>query len=85
MSLTIPVKVKLFAVLREEIGTEELNFELPQGVSCREVVSHLKSRFPHLIPLFQHSLVALNGSYIGQDTKISPDDEVAILPPVSGG
>ena len=85
MNSNITIRVKLFAKLREEVGSGEFHLELPQGTGCGEVVRHLRNHFPHLEPLLESSLVAVNGVYTDSDVDVSNGDEVAVLPPVSGG
>ena len=79
------IKIKFFAVLREEMKREEMLFEMPPGAVCGEILFSLKSRFPALAPILSRCLVAVNGSYAGLDAQISEGDELALLPPVSGG
>ena len=85
MNSKVKIKVRLFAVLREEIGSHELNLEFPQGAVCREVVGYLKNNFPSLDSLLERSLLAINGVYANPCSDIFEGDEVAVLPPVSGG
>ena len=79
------VKVKLFAILREIAGCGETMFEVPEEVSCEEVLFHLQTEIPALSSVLEPCLVAINGRYVDKAIKVSEGDEVAILPPVSGG
>ena len=79
------IRVNFFALLREEIGRDEVALDVSEGSSCGEVVSYLQKEFPNLLSIFQSSLVAVNGDYATGETPLSIDDELAILPPVSGG
>ena len=74
------VVVKLFAGLRERAGTGERHVELPYGACVADVWAHLGlgEQPPGL-------LFAVNRSYAAADTPLSPGDEVAVIPPVSGG
>ena len=81
----IQIRVRLFAALREEIGKEVMEFEVPHGASCQEVFEYLESQFAFLTPLLERSLVAVNGFYAAKDALLSRGDEVVLLPPVSGG
>jgi molybdopterin synthase catalytic subunit len=45
----------------------------------------LGRRFPALGPLAERALVAVNLEYVGTEFRLSADDEVALIPPVSGG
>lgn len=79
------VRVRLFAVLREEIGAEELELELPLGATAGSMIEILAERSPHLSPLLARCLIAVNGNYEWRDKALLAGDEVAVLPPVSGG
>jgi molybdopterin synthase catalytic subunit/molybdopterin converting factor small subunit len=74
------VRVRLFAALRERAGSRELEVDLPEGARVGDVWSSLRlgDEPPGL-------LFALNHDYAAPDTALSPGDEVALIPPVSGG
>lgn len=77
--------IKLFAILREISGQDEIHLEVPQEISCGEILSHVREKMPRLIPLLERCLIAVNGRYADQEAYLTSGDEVAILPPVSGG
>ena len=79
------IKVKVFAVLKDRIGREELSLDFERGISCRDVLRHLENQFEGISPVLWHSLVAVNGQYADGSTLLEANDEMAILPPVSGG
>ena len=80
------IKLLLFAGCREAVGTKELELELPATVStvagAMEVVL---ARFPQLRGISKSVAVARNAEYVAGDAPISEGDELAIIPPVSGG
>lgn len=76
------VKVRLFALYREAVGGGELEMEV-EGATVGHLLQALRQRFPRLNP---HSpVVAVNGEYAGPEATIKEGDEVALLPPFSGG
>lgn len=79
------VRVLFFGVLKEMVGKSSDEIDLPHGASVRDVLAHYRSQ----IPCFEESLpslaLAVNQHYAGPEVKLNPDDEVALLPPVSGG
>ena len=81
----IRVRVRLFSILRERAAREELELVLAQNSSCRDALLRLKSIFGFPESILERSLVAVNGVYAGRDTSLSNEDELALLPPVSGG
>jgi molybdopterin synthase sulfur carrier subunit len=77
------VKLKLFAYLRETLGLEEEEIDVRDG----EKVSDLWGRFKDKIPGNRNFrvLFAVNGEYVEGDRELKEGDEVAFIPPVSGG
>lgn len=86
MSEPITVTVKLFAMIREVVGTDELMLTLsgdPPVVS--QVRDHLLSEYPMLMPVLPFSQIAVNEEVVEESSPLKQGDEVAVLPPVSGG
>lgn len=79
------IKVRLFAVIADIAGARELEIELPDEATGRELLDELKARFPKLAGLEPSLKLAVNQEYVSWDHKLSPADEVALIPPVSGG
>ncbi len=79
------IQVTLFAALREIAGKSILTIESPGKCSCAEVVSEIRQKIPALAEILNSSLVAVNGTYVDKSAVVSAEDEIAILPPVSGG
>jgi molybdopterin converting factor subunit 1 len=79
------VTVKLFARLRDIAGTPELTRELPAGATIGSVWRDLAREFPELAQYERSISSALNADYARMDANVSDGDEVAFLPPVSGG
>jgi molybdopterin synthase catalytic subunit len=59
--------------------------ELPEGASIREVIARYETQIPQLRQSLNSLALAVNQQYTGPDTKLKEHDEVALLPPVSGG
>ncbi len=79
------VKVRLFARLREMAGAAELTRDVPAGATVATVWRLLAAEFPGFGP-YEHAVSsAVNAEYARQDRGLHDDDEVAFLPPVSGG
>ncbi|MBI1805944.1 MAG: molybdopterin converting factor subunit 1 [Ignavibacteria bacterium] len=81
----IAVNVKLFAVARDLAGREELTLSLPRESSVSDLVEALVHRYPRLEEWKRYLRCALNHQYISSDQILREGDEVAIIPPVSGG
>jgi molybdopterin converting factor subunit 1 len=79
------VTVKLFARLRDIAGTPELTRELAPGATIGAVWRQLSGEFPELAQYERSISSALNADYAKMDAVVRDGDEVAFLPPVSGG
>src|SRR5436305_3902518 len=74
------VQVRLFAVLRERAGSGEIDLELPDGASVADALDEL-----HNITDGIRVVMAVNQEYAAPDLELNPGDELALIPPVSGG
>ena len=83
--MTIAVRVRLFAVQRELAGTREVALELADGADVEAAWVALAGRFPVLAPGRPSLRFARNGDYAEPTTPLADGDEVAMIPPVSGG
>ena len=79
------IRVKLFAVARDLAGTGELEMNLPPSSTVSTLRAALAERVPALAPLLPHMQIAVDSRYATDDEPISPQSEVAVIPPVSGG
>lgn len=79
------VKVLLFAGLRERAGTERLVEEVPEGTTVAGIWTAVAARYPALAPYERVVSVAVNADFAGMKSTVSDGDEIAFLPPVSGG
>ena len=79
------VTVRLFARLRDITGASELSRDLTNGATIRDLWRQLAAEFPELVHYERSISTALNADYARMDHVLAPNDEVAFLPPVSGG
>jgi len=79
------VHVKLFAILREVAGTGDETLELPDGATVALVRERLTVIHPPLARHLPRVAYAVNRTYAPLETRLHDDDEVALIPPVSGG
>ena len=77
--------LKLFATLRERARAAELEREFPDGITVAEIWKTLKGEFPELAGHRDSVGFAVNQEYVEGDYCPSNNDEVAFIPPVSGG
>ena len=79
------VTVRLFARLRDIVGAAEVAREVPTGATIRTVWRELASEHPELSGYERSMSSAVNADYAKMDWVLREGDEVAFLPPVSGG
>jgi molybdopterin converting factor subunit 1 len=77
------VGVRLFASFREAADMAHLTSELDDGARVSDLLAQLTERIPALGAT--RGLVALNQTYVDPDALLHDGDEVALIPPVSGG
>ena len=80
------VTVRLFAMLREQAGRGSLEMELADGATVREALDAIGERhgLDELIARMP-VVTAVNREYVGAASRLSEGDELALIPPVSGG
>ena len=79
------VTIRLFARLREMAGAPEITRTLPEGSSVRAAWDSLVGEFPDFDDYSKVVSCAVNEDYARMTTTLNEGDEVAFLPPVSGG
>jgi molybdopterin converting factor subunit 1 len=80
------VTVRLFAMLRERAGRDMIELELGDGSTVADALEALKDSSPLGEALERMPVrAAVNREYVADDSPLSPGDEVALIPPVSGG
>ena len=79
------IKVLFFGQLRDVCGQSEDQLELPAGSRVGGVFQHYAAKFPRLEAMARSIVLARNHEFTGPETELAENDEVALLPPVSGG
>jgi molybdopterin converting factor subunit 1 len=78
-------EVRLFASLRERAGVDSLEIELPEGATAGQLLERLGVLRPELAGGLRRVAVAAGQRIVPRDAPLPPGEEVALLPPVSGG
>ena len=79
------VVVKLFAQVRERAGRSEIQLDLPADAVVSDVAPALAASVPAIAELLGVSRIAVNRAFAAPDAPVRPGDELAVIPPVSGG
>ncbi len=77
--------IRLFAAARDLAGSGAVFVELPSDANVGGLRVALAAQHPQLAPLASRSLVAVNAEYAQDTTPVADGDELALIPPVSGG
>jgi molybdopterin synthase catalytic subunit len=79
------VRVRMFGALREALGTKDLEVSLPEGASAGDLRARLAACQPGFAAFGPRLRLAVNREFACDDVALAEGDEVAFLPPVSGG
>ena len=79
------VHLKLFAGVREITGQQEVELDVEEGTTAGGLWERLLTDYPKLTPYTEIIQVAVNQDVVDRGVKLRAEDEVAFLPPVSGG
>ena len=77
------INILAFGIVKEIFGASKIELELHEA-NAEALKKILHEKFPKLLQLKSY-MVAVNSEYANSDTQITEKDEVAIIPPVSGG
>ncbi|WP_412850591.1 MoaD/ThiS family protein [Chryseobacterium sp. PMSZPI] len=78
------LNILAFGITKDIFGTSEKEIEVEDGINVRELKNRLEKEFPELIKLKSY-FIAVDEEYAEDELLISSTNEIAIIPPVSGG
>jgi MoaE-MoaD fusion protein len=84
-SISMQIRVLFFGMLKDLIGRSSDVIDLPEGARVADVLSHYTSHAPRLQSMLPALALSVNQEYSRSDRPLAAGDEVALLPPVSGG
>ncbi len=79
------VTVLYFGIVRERLGLSQESIDIDAGMTVAALLSRLSSLHPGLADGVESVRVAVNRDYVDSTAVLSDNDEVAVIPPVSGG
>lgn len=77
--------MKFFAILREKAKTGSVDLELADRSTVAEALAHIVSAYPSIAVYLTRVSSAVNREYVREDHVLNDGDELALIPPVSGG
>ena len=80
-----PVRIRLFSVLKERIGQDELRLDPGEAPTVERALDALAARYPDIKEYRPWIRPAVNRVYAPQDVALNPGDELSLITPVSGG
>lgn len=84
--MSFTVTVNYFAQFRDRIGKSSEEFELEEPRNLSEFLDELTERYPDVAEDVAHAAIAVNYETVNpEETRLEPNDEIAILPPFGGG
>ena len=85
MAEAITVRVRAFAGVREALGTGDTTLQIEPGLDVAGLLAHLEASHPGVHLSDRRFAIAVNRSYATLGTQLADGDEIALIPPVSGG
>ena len=82
---TIKITLRLFASYREHVGVSVLEFNIALGSTVGDIARKTVAQYPDIIADPNKLVVAVNEEYQDHEFVLTDEDEVALIPPVSGG
>lgn len=79
------IKLKLFAALKEHVRSSELVWESPSPITGDDLIRSLADHYPAIAVLLEQCSFVRNGYFFRKNGSIQNGDDIAILPPFSGG
>ena len=79
------IQLRFFASIREKLRRREATCALPDGATVGDLLDHLCREYTGLADVRGALRVAVNQEYVDPQHRLSDNDEVALIPPVSGG
>jgi MoaD family protein len=79
------VRVQFYAQLRDLLGMRELDVDVAEGSTIRDLLEQVYGQQPKLRSHDKSILIGAGVEFVDRNYKLSPGDEISIMPPVQGG
>jgi MoaD family protein len=81
----VKIRVHVYAQLRDLVGMRELDVELAERATVRDLLEKIYAEQPMLRPHDKSILISAGVEFVDRNYKLKPGEEIAIMPPVQGG
>ena len=78
------IRILLFGITRDIVGSSSINVDINENENVEDLMSQLRSMYPGFNDL-KSLMVAVNSEYAEKEMVLKQSDEIALIPPVSGG
>ena len=79
------IHVQFYAQLRDLVGMRELDVDLPEGATVRDLLQKIYAQQPALRPHDKSILIGAGVEFVDRNYELKPGEEISIMPPVQGG
>ena len=79
------IRVQFYAQLRDLLGVRQLDVELEEGATVRDLLEEICAQRPALRTHEKSILIGAGLEFVDRDYKLTPGEEISIMPPVQGG
>ena len=79
------IHVQFYAQLRDLVGMRELDLDVAEGVTVRDLLEEIYAQQPALRPHDKSILIGAGVEFVDRNYELKPNEEIAIMPPVQGG
>jgi molybdopterin converting factor small subunit len=79
------VRVQFYAQLRDLVGIRDLELELPEGATVRDLLEQVYVQRPALRAHGKSILIGAGLEFVDRNYRLTPDEEISVMPPVQGG
>lgn len=77
--------VQLFATIKDRVGSPQVTLDLNSPATVANLLEQLVEKYPAVAPSLHSMIISVNQEFADRSRGITPRDEIALFPPVSGG